>query len=120
MLGLRDFPKASPKRVFEADAGLVSINDNGTLDDLRFHGRPPIHAILLVNRSRDLAKLRQAYELRFVSTAEMMPPNCDVRFIPDSGLSEREMSTHILILVSLEILNHVQAGLLKRSNGFSD
>ena len=40
MLGLRDFPKASPKRVFEADAGLVSINDNGTLDDLRFHGRP--------------------------------------------------------------------------------
>ena len=94
MLGLRDFPKASPKRVFEADAGLVSINDNGTLDDLRFHGRPP----------------------------DTCNPFGDVRFIPDSGLSEREMSTHthILILVSLGILNHVQAGLLKRSNGFSD
>jgi len=54
---------------------------------------PSIHAILLVNRSRDLAKLRQAYELRIVSTAEMMPPNCDVRFIPDCGLSERNVNT---------------------------
>jgi hypothetical protein len=96
----------------------VPINDNGTLHDLRFHRWPSIYAILLVNRSRDLAKLRQAYELRFVSTAEMMPPNCDVRFILDSGLSERNVNPHSQ--VGLEILSHVQAGLLKRSNGFSD
>ena len=25
---------------------------------------------------------------------QMMPPNCDVRFIPDSGLSERNVNTH--------------------------
>jgi hypothetical protein len=55
-------------------------------------GAPSIHAILFVNRSRDLAKLRQAYELSFVSTAEMMRPNCDVRFFPDSGPSERTHS----------------------------
>lgn len=39
-LGLRDFLQAAPERIFETDAGLVSINDNGAFDDCGFHGSP--------------------------------------------------------------------------------
>lgn len=31
--GLRDFLQATPEGVFKADAGLVSINDDGSFDD---------------------------------------------------------------------------------------
>jgi hypothetical protein len=37
-LGLRDFLQATPERIFETDAGLVSINDNGVFVDCGFHG----------------------------------------------------------------------------------
>ena len=33
LLSLRDFLEATPERIFKAHAGLVSINDDGTLDD---------------------------------------------------------------------------------------
>jgi len=39
-LGLRDFVQATPERIFETDAGLVSINDNGAFDDFGFHDAP--------------------------------------------------------------------------------
>ena len=32
------FLRSSPERVFEADTGLVSINDNGSFDDHGLHG----------------------------------------------------------------------------------
>ena len=33
LLGLCDFLQATPEGIFKADAGLVSINDDGTFDD---------------------------------------------------------------------------------------
>src|SRR5262245_2742526 len=39
-LGLRDFFQAVPERIFETDAGLLSINDNGAFDDCGFHDSP--------------------------------------------------------------------------------
>ena len=38
---VRDFLEVIPKSVFKADAGLVSINDDGTFEQLRISlGRP--------------------------------------------------------------------------------
>ena len=38
---LGDLSQAIPKRVFQADAGLVAVNENGTFGDRRFHDCPP-------------------------------------------------------------------------------
>ena len=37
LLGMRDFFQVNPKGIFKADAGLVSINYDGTFDDRGFH-----------------------------------------------------------------------------------
>jgi len=38
-LGLGDFLQAAPERIFNTDAGPVSINDDGAFDDSGFHER---------------------------------------------------------------------------------
>ena len=40
LLGMRDFLQISPKRIFQADAGLLSVNDNRTFSDQGFHCAP--------------------------------------------------------------------------------
>ena len=37
LLGMRDFFQVNPKGIFKADAGLVSINYDGTFNDRGFH-----------------------------------------------------------------------------------
>ena len=52
-LSLRDFLQATPERIFESDAGFVSINPDGAFDDLRFHGAPLRVKAVLVRSYRD-------------------------------------------------------------------
>ena len=40
LLGMRDFFQVSPEGIFKTDAGLVSINYDGTLNDRRLHLGP--------------------------------------------------------------------------------
>ena len=41
MLGMRDLFQVSPEGIFKADAGLVSSNYDGTLNDRGFHWSTP-------------------------------------------------------------------------------
>ena len=44
---MRDFLQISPKRIFQADAGLVSINENRTFNDQGFHyAQRPRNAVI--------------------------------------------------------------------------
>ncbi len=53
-LGVRNLLQASPECIFEADAGLMSINDDGAFNDRRFHEvyAHPVAAIVPVIRYR--------------------------------------------------------------------